>query len=371
MEQSYVLICVTGLTPQVVTETVYALSTGTCGETTLPVAIHVLSTARGKALIETSLLGEDGQFSRLCRDYGWRPHRIAFGADHIHVIRNASGDPLDDIRDASSNAAAADFITAFIREQANGPARLHVSLAGGRKTMGYFSGYALSLYGRPTDQLSHVLVNAPFESHPDFFYPPPSPITLETADGNLVSTAEARVSLASIPFVRLRDGLDSDLLTGDLSFSESVARTQQLLDSPELRIDLSERMVWLQGHALRLSNTHFLWLTWMAERADRGLEPLAFDEHAATDLLRVVTWLEGTGPNALRTSVEDAQADAKRGDRQYFERNRSRFNQALGERSNLCPAAAARYTIQSFGQRPHTRYGLSLPAEAVHIEGQP
>jgi CRISPR-associated protein (TIGR02584 family) len=48
---------------------------------------------------------------------------------------------------------------------------LHVSIAGGRKSMGFFAGYAFSLFGRTQDRLSHVLVNDPFESFPDFYFP--------------------------------------------------------------------------------------------------------------------------------------------------------------------------------------------------------
>ena len=39
--------------------------------------------------------------------------------------------------------------------------------------MGFYLGYALSLYSRAQDRLSHVLVNSPFESHSEFFYPTP------------------------------------------------------------------------------------------------------------------------------------------------------------------------------------------------------
>jgi CRISPR-associated protein (TIGR02584 family) len=50
---------------------------------------------------------------------------------------------------------------------------IHASIAGGRKTMGFYLGYALSLFGRPQDRLSHVLVSSPFESNQNFFYPLP------------------------------------------------------------------------------------------------------------------------------------------------------------------------------------------------------
>jgi CRISPR-associated protein (TIGR02584 family) len=36
-------------------------------------------------------------------------------------------------------------------------ASLHVSIAGERKTMGFYVGYALSLFGRTQGRLSHVL----------------------------------------------------------------------------------------------------------------------------------------------------------------------------------------------------------------------
>lgn len=365
------LICVTGLTPQVVTETVYALGTTqhVAGAFALPSAVHIITTLRGKRLAEQTLLGPNGHMARLCRDYGWSATDIRLDTNHIHVVTDGSGTPLDDIRDAADNAAAADFITAFVRNAANMAPRLHVSLAGGRKTMGYFTGYALSLYGRPSDQLSHVLVNAPYESHPDFFYPPPQPRWLEV-DGQLVSTADAIIELADIPFIRLRDGLDQNLLADDLSFSESVARTQQLLDAPELRINLATREVWLQGHPLQLSNAPFLWLTWMATRQRDELEPLPFNAHAAADLLRIVEQLEGRGASDLRDAVMEAKADAERGDKRYFERNRTRLNADLIQRCNVYPKAAERYQIKSFGRRPNTCYGLSLPPDSIHIEGE-
>lgn len=375
MPQPYVLICVTGLTPQIVTETLYALarSNDPKAPPNLPAAIHILTTSRGKALIEASLTGPKGHIAAMGMDYDWPVERIDFGTDNIHVITDLHGQPLDDLREAEDNQAAADFITRFIRQAARGTTRLHVSMAGGRKTMGYFTGYALSLYGRPEDELSHVLVNPPFESHSDFFYPPAQPIQLQDQDGRSISTSKARITLASIPFVRLRNGMDDRLLSGDLSFSDSVARTQQLLDPPQLCIDLSARQVWLQGEALhkKLSPTHFLWLTWLADRGRRDEPPIAFDEQAIVELQKVTTWLEGSGPGRLRDSLDNAGRELARDERSYFERTRSKLNRALHERSNLCPAAVRRYEIHSFGQHAYTRYGLNLAPDAIRIEGDP
>ncbi|WP_290652114.1 CRISPR-associated ring nuclease Csm6 [Aquisalimonas sp.] len=373
------LLFVTGLTPQIVTETVFALmrETEQRGAPQVPERIEAITTSEGRrrlALTLFSACGGQGYFERLCADYGIDRDAVTFDESCIHVIRDKYGVPLPDITDESHNAAAADLINERVRALCCEPAAsLHVSLAGGRKTMGYYAGYALSLYARPGDRLSHVLVNPPFESHPGFFYPPPHPNTLVISDGgDYVSTADARVVLSDIPFVRLREGLDDTLLEGDLSFSEAVARAQQMLEEAELVIDLSERRVWLQGHAVSLPNTSFTWLVWFARRAQQGRPRVAFDETAADELIEVIRWLEGAGPSRLADAAASARAElAEMGKANYFDRSRTRLNAALGARSGLHPAVAERYHVHAHGQRPRTQYGLRLRPEQIHLRGEP
>lgn len=374
-----ILVCVAGLTPQVVTETLYALAVGApTDQRLLPEAIHVVTTGEGRRRLEHTLLdrldGAPGQLRRLCVDYGLDRDAIRFGPETLHVVHDPQGRELDDITDPAGNTALADCINALLRQLTRDPlTRLHVSLAGGRKTMGFYAGYALSLYARPQDELSHVLVNPPFESHPEFFYPPPQPRRLTLLQtGQTVSTANAEVRLARLPFVRLRDGLDPALLDGELPFSAAVERAQQSLDRPELRLDLTHRKVYLQGHEVQLSNTHFIWLVWFAERARGDLPPIPFDEDAAKDLLRTITRLEGQDATSVHETVASAILDLQQGQRSnYFERTRSRLNRALGERSGLTPRAAGRYHIKASGQRPRTGYALDLPPRSIHIEGDP
>ena len=78
--------------------------------------------------------------------------------------------------------AVADFITEQVRQITADPAAsLHVSIAGGRKTMGFYAGYALSLFGRAQDQLSHVLVSPSFELLKEFSIRVPTPRSFATA----------------------------------------------------------------------------------------------------------------------------------------------------------------------------------------------
>jgi hypothetical protein len=120
------LLCITGLTPQVVTETLYALYREEPAQ--LPTDIHVLSTDDGIARARLTLLSDQpGWFHRLCADYRLPPMR--FGPDSLHVLHNGDGQPLSDIRDGADNASAADMVTEWVRRLTVDDAdQVHVSL---------------------------------------------------------------------------------------------------------------------------------------------------------------------------------------------------------------------------------------------------
>ena len=65
MNAQSILLAVTGLTPQVVTETLFALHDQ--GEQ-LPSAVHILTTAEGCQRARLTLIN-DGWLARFCRDY--------------------------------------------------------------------------------------------------------------------------------------------------------------------------------------------------------------------------------------------------------------------------------------------------------------
>lgn len=169
--QKRILLAVIGLTPQVITETVYALAQ--LAEPFHPTELHIITTQEGFSRIRLTLLGDNPAWlTRLEQDYSLP--NVSFDESRIHVLADEQGIILDDIRTDADNECLADTITRTIAQLTqDNDCALHVSLAGGRKTMGYYAGYALSLFARPQDRLSHVLVSSPFESHPDFYYPTP------------------------------------------------------------------------------------------------------------------------------------------------------------------------------------------------------
>lgn len=231
-EARRILLVVTGLTPQVVTETLHALMREGAGA--LPHELHIVTTAEGAERARLALLSDQpGWFHRLRADYRLAP--IAFDPEHIHVLHDAANQPLPDIHTAQDNASATDHAAEWVRrftEDSN--TQLHVSLAGGRKTLGFFAGYALGLWGPDGDRLTHVLVSEPFESSWDFFYPTPYERIIETRGDKLADCMQAELTLADLPFVRLRHGLPQALLSGQATFAQAVHAAQVRLGPPRL-----------------------------------------------------------------------------------------------------------------------------------------
>jgi CRISPR-associated protein (TIGR02584 family) len=349
----------------VVTETLYALIKQT--PSFIPSEVCLLTTREGAERAKLALLSEDpGWFKRFCRDY--RLPAIEFDERSIHVLKNADGQPLEDIRTPEDNRQAADQICEMVRVLTADPeSALHVSLAGGRKTMGYYLGYALSLYGRPQDRLSHVLVSEPFESSWEFFYPTPYERIIQTRNDKLADCAEAIVTLAEIPFVRLREGLPPRLLSGRAGLSEVVEAANRALEPPRLLIDLCLKSVWADDLKIDLNPTELALLLWLAERAcgdnphvhwQQASEAQEFLE-AAKRVMNRDSGEYDRCQKALNERLQDAELL-----REYFEPHKSRIKTAFVE--TLGKTAASRYLIQRGGDRGRSYY--YLPLEAAQIE---
>lgn len=358
-----ILLAVTGLTPQVLTETLYALHRQ--GPQALPHEVHVMTTTEGAQRMRLALLSRDpGWFARLCNDYAMPS--IAFDESHVHTLEDASGHALDDIRDEQDNAAAADQMAEMVRQLTLEPdTALHVSLAGGRKTLGYFAGSALGLFGRDQDRLSHVLINEPFESTWDFFYPTPYQRIIQTRDGKLADCAQATVTLADIPFVRLRHGLPRDLIEGRSSFAAAVRAAQTSLAPPTLTIDFATKAVVAGDLRIALPPAELAFLAWFARRAAGDLPGIVCpkgegDAELARDYLaeleRAVPFIDRDHRTHRRYLRGMTKED--------FEERKSKLKRQLVQA--LGPIRAQPYLVHGEGRRP-MRYRLTLPREAIRF----
>lgn len=266
-----ILLAVAGTTPQILTETLYALIHAT--PPFVPTEVHVVTTSQGAERIKLQLLDrQNGKFHAFCRDFGLEG-KIDFRLDKVHVLQGSQG-PLADIVSPQDNEYAADQIVEWLRGfTQDADCAVHACLAGGRKTMGFYLGYGLSLYGRAQDRLSHVLVTPEFEAHRNFFYIPPEPETLfvshmlgNKVDERPVSTENAQIWLAHIPFVSLRNGLPLRLLEGKSSYTEAVEVLQASLPDNMLVLDIARRTLVCGGVEVKLAPRIFAFYLWHVRR---------------------------------------------------------------------------------------------------------
>jgi CRISPR-associated protein (TIGR02584 family) len=376
-----VLLCVAGLTPQIITESLYVLMVER-GERVDEV--RVITTLGGRRrIVELLLNPSGGRFFEFCEEYGFDAVGIRFDETTIELLRGPGGAALEDIRTVEENVYAGDQICEIVRAlTADAGVRVHASAAGGRKTMGIYLTAAMQLFGRVQDSLSHVLVGEEFETHPDFFYKPREPRTLRTRDGREVSTASAQIYLADIPFIRLR-GLGPGWPGRDAaSYGELVRRTQKDLDlaesAQEMRLDLRGRSVAVADRSVHLPPREFFYYLLFVHlrRAGRGREGfVALGEIGIEEIesvFRAVTAAEGrergleeydlvVGYDFLADLIEWVRLGYVAPEFETtFREVKSKIKRRFG-------AAGLRelYVITTRGRRGESRYGVGFPPERI------
>ncbi len=215
VKKQRLLVAVTGMTPQVVTETLYALSV----QRFIPIdQIFIITTLEGKNKIEEVKLHE--KIQELCTHYKVIMPSFNYN-ENVYVAREESVE-LSDIRNDKENELFPNLIVEVIRTLADEPNnQLFCSVAGGRKTMSVAMAYALSLFGRKDDELLHVLVSKELE-HSGKFYP-----QSKKEDTQLV--------MATIPYIRLREKLPLLRQYPKANFIELVKYAQHDID--ELKVE--------------------------------------------------------------------------------------------------------------------------------------
>ncbi|MCI5168387.1 MAG: TIGR02584 family CRISPR-associated protein, partial [Candidatus Electrothrix sp. GM3_4] len=110
-----ILLAVIGMTPQILTETLYKLAVDS-DPAFVPTKIHLITTARGAKSAKNALLGvggDKGEFYRFCEDY--KLNGIRFQSNHIHRISGPDGPFINGTESAEHNRITADFITEQVR----------------------------------------------------------------------------------------------------------------------------------------------------------------------------------------------------------------------------------------------------------------
>jgi CRISPR-associated protein (TIGR02584 family) len=269
-----VLVVTGGSTPQVVTETIYALATRPI-DPIVPAKI-ICAVTKGVAnsfgpqfeamllrLKQSHALSVDWER----RDRAW--HTATSGL-FVQFPRYQDGRSVEDIRSDADAVHFGDLVSEIVRtETLHEDSRVHLSLAGGRKTMSFHGGAAMSLFGRAQDELSHVLVYpSDFEACADFWFPSNESIMVHHRDGRTFDASQARLELSSIPFLRVRNRLPEQMLYKSMNYAGHVAQTNAALGRSPLFLELitSERRVRIGDLVdFTLSNSEFALYQLMAE----------------------------------------------------------------------------------------------------------
>lgn len=373
-----VLVSVSGLTPQIVTETLWALVKNT-DPPFVPDEIVIITTQAGARLLDERLLGPDGALRRFCDEFGVEP---------VPELRVVSIEE-DDIRLVEESIHLANTVVQIIRDLTADPAtRVHASLAGGRKTMSFYLGYAMSLFGRPQDALSHVLVAPAFETLPDFFYIPRQSVTLKGRDGKPVDTREAYIDLVDIPFLRLRDRIEEPLLARtEIDFATVVHSVQQALEAPILELRDEGCRVQYGELAFHLAPQHYAMYKVFA-RAARDARPGAGPDGVGPDHRGWWTSSDFHGPDSEGTRlflgdlqglpISSAQSekvqvttqlirnDDPLGRNDMFRRIRAKLKREIEAKVD---DIHTRQTVGfAYRGRVPSRFGLTLPADRIRLD---
>lgn len=365
MEQQSILLAATGLSPQVVTETLFALMQR--GESFLPSRIKLLTTKEGASRARLQLLDpQSGKFHSFLKDFGLIG-RIKFDSTDIEIIRNKSGEFMDDMMTPEDNICAADAITKVVRELTlDDSSKLHVSIAGGRKTLGFYMGYAFSLFARPQDTLSHVLVSSPFESNVDFFYPPPKGkgVVLYTNDKKPIHTDDAKVWLAEIPVVKLRNGISHNLLDKDLSFSEAVQLIEESYKKPNIVVQTINHELSVGGVSVPLTDIQLVIYTLIAQKTKESI-PLQLDEQFIHSIVKTgQLFFPGQGEASDKLRMFDVSI---LGFDDVIKRLRSEVSKIKKSLYTYAPTVAIHYTIESTGRKAKTNYFVKINPSEITI----
>jgi len=362
-----ILMAVTGLNPQVITETLYALYQNRQKAS----EIHIITTRQGKERIFSELLcGKSGHYYRFLKEYRIDPASIYFGHDTVHVVMDQNGNELRDIFTADDNERllrlCLDLTFHFTRQPNNA---VFFSIAGGRKTMSSCLTLSAQMYGRPQDRLYHVLVSPEFESSRDFFYPPKESRKIELKDDAgqpyWKETRYARIQLINIPFVSIRDRLSPDYLNAP---SDPATLMLSLIkdETPGLTVNINARKIIFKTLELDLMPSYMALYGFFALRKKAcsleretcaGCRNCFPDITAIMDLQAEISGLYKKICNN-RPTDEMSDSGILGLTPENFRSMRSKLNKLI--LTTFGPYAARDIEIAAAGTRPDTAYGIRM-----------
>ena len=268
-----ILIAGMGTSPAVLTNTVWALAHGE--KPVVPDEIVVFITKNGKTLLKKELF-DDGVWADMLKSLAREgidiDGKLLFGETSIRSIPDVRGNEIDDLRTGDDNLRAADFMLGELRKYTddNGT-ELHVSIAGGRKTMSALLFSCMSLLGREQDKVYHVLLPPALEGGvtPTFFYPKRGTTYTARVTGKKYKSKDLQCELFEVPFVRMRGWYQEKFKEIPPSYRTLISKVQTVAPPavvyPEIEIDAWNGWVKIDGKFAPMSKACFAMLLLLAD----------------------------------------------------------------------------------------------------------
>ena len=216
---------------------------------TYPTQLHIITTLEGKKRLVHRFLDEGGwqDFVAEYPEY----QSVVFDDGCIEVAGE-----LQDISSEEDNRVMMEAIFRVVQEASEQGSHIIASIAGGRKTMSYYLGLAMSMFASSGDKMTHVLVPPEWEFDRDFLFPK--------------RTEWAQLTLLETPFLRIGDFLASELKKVDVN--RMIDATQTAIDQaakPMLEVNYDTREVSFLGKTVRLPVREFTFYRFFLQQKER------------------------------------------------------------------------------------------------------
>ena len=369
-----ILLFSTGLSPQVVTESLYY---HTQIKKKKIDSIHIITDNTGLKLMDNLFLW----YNKFLKEYKIK-NQINFSKKNINILKGKNNKPLDDLKTIDDNDAATEQIFKVIEKLTNNDnSKLIVSVAGGRKTMSVIIGQALQFYAREYDQLTHVIVDDYIVGCPDFYYP--------TKKSNKISyknktfnAKNVNIYLDQIPFIKLRNITKSIIPKKNQSFTSLISVAQEEIDSIEhkIKIEITKNQdILINNKKIVLPNKpkaiYILFLKYAKKTYKNKEYSISIDDLLEKETLdkyyKIYSALnkkKSVLTENEKITIDNTKLRNSSYTSAWAQETRSKINRKLNEQLN--PHEFALCRIASSGERNSTRYGISINPKNIHLKNQ-
>lgn len=353
-----VLIALCGKSPQIITETLFALHI----RNSFPERLVILTTETGRALCRTTLLHpRDGKLSSLMKrlQINWP---LILRDEDIHTPVSSTEQPIMDIHTEEDSRRFLDLcLKVVFALSKDADSELIFSIAGGRKTMSAALALAAQCYARPQDSMFHVLVPQELETDQSFFFPTRS-------EKNDI------ITLTPVPFFRMREHLSSDFFRspGTMETLSYVCMPQKPL---HISLYLDECSLVCEGKTLRLPPALFAVYTFFAMRniaCPKNTSICSSECHICA-----VTWNSiALKRNEILHIYERIEGKSlARGSSGILNLSAANFRSSLSKLKKILiqafgPTTGTRLCIVSINQNHSVAYCLRIPRMQISVESQ-